>query len=240
MLKLYNLGCSFAYGNCVPTKNELCDTHISPGTLVAKHLGLEEVNLASNGNSLDGVLRTLYTHEFEKGSVILIGVPPAGRFQVITEKEQYKNKQRTGKSSLFGGNKKAEKCIKYAYTKGPDGVSNFYSIKWASENIKHMEINETASYLLYFNLIKIQSRLKELGLSYYIYNSIKFSYKPINPETNLIKDQIDLTTYYKPESDMFAVVKSNPAYELADGDQHPNHIAYEVWAKDFCSWMDKI
>tara|TARA_B100001057_G_C22749406_1_gene911140 strand:- start:416 stop:1147 length:732 start_codon:yes stop_codon:yes gene_type:complete len=240
MSKLYNLGCSFAYGNCVPEKNKLCDTHISPGTLIAKHLGYEEVNLACNGNSLDGVLRRLYTWPFEKDGIILIGIPPAGRFQVVHQRQQHTTKERNSKSKLFGRNTEAEECIKYAYTKGPQTVfpDFFYSIKWAGENIKHMDINETASYLLNFNLVKIQARLKELGLKYYLYNSIGFNYKPTNPETILLQKQVDLSSYYEPENDMFSLVKSDEKYQLADGDLHPNHLAYEVWAKGFIEWLN--
>ena len=35
---------------------------------------MHEENLGRNGNSIDGVLRKLYTYDFEKGGIILIGV----------------------------------------------------------------------------------------------------------------------------------------------------------------------
>ena len=252
MSKLYNLGCSFAYGNCVPEKNKLCDTHKSPGTFIAKHLGYEEVNLACNGNSLDGVLRRLYTWPFEKDGLVLIGVPPAGRFQIVHPTEQHTNKERNFKAKLFGGNREAEECIKYAYTKGPVNhlqqtlnrkilkvfPDYFYSIKWAGEKIKHIDVNETASYLLNFNLVKIQTRLKELGLKYYLYNSIGFNYKPINQETIELQKQVDLSSYYEPENDMFSLVKTDEKYQLADGDLHPNHLAYDIWSKGFIEWLN--
>ena len=63
MSKLYNLGCSFAYGNCAPRRNKLCNQHKGPGTYIAKYLDRKEVNLARNGNSIDGVLRRLYTYD---------------------------------------------------------------------------------------------------------------------------------------------------------------------------------
>lgn len=240
MSKLYNMGCSFAYGNCVPRKNHLCDEHISPGTLVAKHLGLKEVNLAVNGNSLDGVLRRLYTYDFEKDGVILIGVPPSGRFQIVSYQEQVHNKIRGGQSERTGKGVSAKECIKYGFSKGPAKEGDFFKTnKWPEISVKKMDLNETASYYLHFNLAKIQSRLKELGLKSYIYNSIKFTYGPKNLETALLKRQIDISNYYKPESDMFAIVKSDSKYELADGDQHPNHLAYHEWAKGFCSWLDE-
>ena len=115
MLKLYNLGCSFAYGNCVPTRNVICDEHKGPGTFLAEYLQREEVNLARNGNSIDGVLRKLYTYDFDKNGIVLIGVPPAGRFQVITGVEQNYNKERKAKANLLGKTSKAQTCIKYAF-----------------------------------------------------------------------------------------------------------------------------
>ena len=35
------------------------------------------------------------------------------------------------------------------------------------------------------------------------------------------------------------VGKSNVEYELAEGDQHPNHFAYEDWSKGFIDWLKK-
>ena len=57
-------------------------------------------------------------------------------------------------------------------------------------------------------------------------------------EINKIKDQIDWSNYYKPEWSMFDLIKSNVEYELADGDQHPNHLAYEKWSIDFIDWIE--
>ena len=34
MSKLYNLGCSFAYGNCVPRRNQLGDEHRRPALIL--------------------------------------------------------------------------------------------------------------------------------------------------------------------------------------------------------------
>ena len=73
-MKLVNLGCSFSYGNCVSDYETLSEEHIGPGTLIAKHLDYEEVNLASPGLSLDGVLRRLYTFDFDRNSTFLVGL----------------------------------------------------------------------------------------------------------------------------------------------------------------------
>ena len=38
MLKLYNLGCSFSYGNCASELNTLIDEHKSTSTYIAEFL----------------------------------------------------------------------------------------------------------------------------------------------------------------------------------------------------------
>ena len=44
MSKLYNLGCSFAYGNCAPRRNKLCNEH-KDEYIHSKYLDRKEVNL---------------------------------------------------------------------------------------------------------------------------------------------------------------------------------------------------
>ena len=238
MSKLYNMGCSFAYGNCAKGRNILCDEHRSPGTYIAEYLNIHEVNLARNGFSIDGVLRRVYTTDFEKDSVVLIGVPPSGRFQVVSFDEQVYNKERGSKASIFGKNSEAENCIRHAFTKGPTIKGDyFHTLKYTAVPGVD-DINETASYNVLFSVLKIQERLKKLGLKYYIYNSMNYGYNPKNKEINKIKDQIDWSNYYKPEWSMFDLIKSNVEYELADGDQHPNHLAYEKWSIDFIDWLE--
>ena len=63
-MRLINVGCSFSYGNVISEYETFADRHISPGTLVAAHMGIEELNIASPGLSLDGVLRRLHSYEF--------------------------------------------------------------------------------------------------------------------------------------------------------------------------------
>ena len=95
-MKLVNLGCSFSYGNCVSDYETLSEEHVGPGTLIAKHLDYEEVNLASPGLSLDGVLRRLYTFDFDRNSTFLVGLPPESRFQVVSTKPRNQKKIRGG------------------------------------------------------------------------------------------------------------------------------------------------
>ena len=51
MSKLYNLGCSFAYGNCAPRRNKLCNEHKGPGTYIAKYLDRKEEQQERKQNS---------------------------------------------------------------------------------------------------------------------------------------------------------------------------------------------
>ena len=62
MSKLFNIGDSFAVGNCIESFNAHCENHLSPGALIADHFGLEEMNYARNGNSFDGIKDLL--HDF--------------------------------------------------------------------------------------------------------------------------------------------------------------------------------
>jgi len=75
---IYNLGCSFK-------------THVSPIDIINKQLnpgGKKVTNLASPWLSLDGVLRRLYTTNFETDSLLFIGLPLSNRFQGINLVEQ--------------------------------------------------------------------------------------------------------------------------------------------------------
>ena len=236
MSKLYNMGCSFAYGNCVPQRNKLSNEHRSPGTYVAEYMKRDEVNLARNGYSIDGVLRRLYSNKFEKDGFVLIGVPPSGRFQVVGFNEQTYNKERGHKSSIFARNNEAENCMKYAFTKGPVIKGDyFHTLKWGK--VINEDIDETASYHVLFSILKMQKRLKELGLDYCIYNSIGYKYNPKNRETKTIKDQIDWSNYYKPEYSLLDLIQTSEEYELAEGDQHPNQHAYKVWTDGIIDWL---
>ena len=51
MSKLFNIGDSFAVGNCIDSFNSKTDFHLSPGGLIADFFNLDELNYAKNGNS---------------------------------------------------------------------------------------------------------------------------------------------------------------------------------------------
>ena len=98
MDKLYNIGDSFSYGNCVQSYETFANDykHLGPGDIIAKELGYEHINLASPGLSPDGVLRRLYTTDFEEvNSFLLIGIPPENRFQTIGERPRDQHKDRS-------------------------------------------------------------------------------------------------------------------------------------------------
>lgn len=240
-LKLYNLGCSFAYGNCAVYRDTLCSEHKSIGTVVARHLGYEEVNLARNGNSIDSITRRLFVEKFESNCFMLIGLPPAGRFQVIDDKSpQNYNKIRARKSSLFGTNRASVETIMRAFTMGPSRADDyFYTHKLVGGIKKFINTDETASYQKFLNILLIQKRLQELNIKKYcIYNSLPWNYQHKNKETETIRKQIDYSNYYRPDYSLFDLIKTDTKYELADGDQHPNHQAYEVWGEELSKWIE--
>ena len=91
---------------------------------------------------------------------MLIGVPPSGRFQVVSFDEQVYNKERGSKASIFGKNSEAENSIRYAFTKGPTIKGDyFHTLKYTAVPGVD-DINETASYNVLFSVLKIQERLK--------------------------------------------------------------------------------
>ena len=58
---------------------------------------------------------------------------------------------------------------------------------------------------------------------------------------NPVHDQWEIhliLNFFQPETDMFSLVKTDTKYELAEGDQHPNHLAYKVWSDGFCKWLE--
>ena len=100
-MRLINVGCSFSYGNIISEYETFADKHISPGTLVAEYMGIEELNIASPGLSLDGVLRRLHSYEFQRDDVFLIGLPPNLRLQAVRTEPRNQNKIRKKFKAIF-------------------------------------------------------------------------------------------------------------------------------------------
>tara|TARA_B100001964_G_scaffold241986_1_gene315638 strand:- start:909 stop:1712 length:804 start_codon:yes stop_codon:yes gene_type:complete len=263
MKYLYNMGCSFAFGNCADKKNHICDTHLSPGTLLAKHLELKEVNYASPGAGIDTVLKRLYTHEFKDG-VVLIGVPHSNRFQVASTKERRQNKERNPYkvdktfddgiikrlvSKLQGEEARASsgapigatQARKLAFSKGPEIPKDmFCTNRWHLLNAHNIDIDEQQSYHIFKNIVLIQARLKEMNMPYYMYNSVEsvMPKQSTNWEVQKLKDKISLTYYYKPNNNMWEDVLKRPEFMVADDDSHPNQQAYRNWFEGFKQWIN--
>ncbi len=252
MLKLYNLGCSFARGNLADSYNHLSNQNIGPGTLLAKFLKREEVNLARNGNSLDGILKDLYTNNFEKDSLILIGTPPKVRFYAFGKKivskvnpiRKEKAKSLLRKFSIR--NKEAEETIIKAFSKGPTPLKEncFHTEKWQNLNLhSDIDIEGHVNYKFLLDILSIQSRLKVLNLKYIIYNNLAdLNYENNNWELINLKKQIDLQFYFKPYFKIFDWTNdqsvSNQKYQVATGDTHPNHTCYLKWFEELKPWLE--
>ena len=124
MSKLFNIGDSFAVGNCIDSFNHLSDKHLSPGALLANHFGLEEVNLARTGNSFDGILKDLYISDFSDCSFVSICTPPASRVYARCKAYRPIDKNRDGrlhrllkKLPDLSLSTEMANAIKYAYSK---------------------------------------------------------------------------------------------------------------------------
>ena len=251
MSKLYSLGCSFARGNIADRCNHLCETHLGPGKLIADYLNLEEVNLARNGNSLDGILKDLYSLTFEEDSLILIGTPPKSRFYMSTNEATYQNKKRNGKNSkilrrILKNNIDAQNTIINAFTQGPiDKKDNFFTTeKWDSllKINQKIKLDDHVNFRFLLDLLCIQTRIKSLNLKYIIYNNLAdFNFQTSNWELNAMIKKIDFEYYYKPKFKMFDLTENDSdeslKFSIANGDKHPNHLCYYHWFEGIKLWL---
>jgi|TARA_R110002110_G_scaffold120795_1_gene296138 hypothetical protein len=244
--KLYNFGCSFSYGNCAKTKNNLIDKHIGPGTLVAEHLGLQEVNYASNGDSNDGTLRKLYTYPIEPNNVALVGVTGATRFGVVgPEDKPTKHKKVRLKNNITNKMQeffaKPSKARQRAFTIGPDlpvELDYFTKIKGALAPGNWNKF-ETFTYRTLLSVVCIQKRLEELGMKYYFYNTIdsQIMEDVFVKELLTLRGNINFNQYFEPNNAIMSWVDVNKDLWIADDDSHPNHYAYSIWFEKFKQWL---
>ena len=72
-----------------------------------------------------------------------------------------------------------------------------------------------------------------------MYNTINgiMNYKPKNWEVKKLKEQIDTIYYYQPEYSLFEFTLTNKEYQVADEDQHTNHIGMVTYAKELQEWI---
>ena len=240
MNKLYNIGDSFSYGNCLcefeefATDGEGNIIHLSPGDILAKELGYEHINLASPGLSPDGVLRRLYSNKFEADSFLLIGIPPANRFQTVA---QFKRDQHRDRSHYKGTEAKHK-----AFMYGPEMQDDWFRThSYLSERLKRVNIEEQLTFNVLFNILLIQKRLIELNLKYVMYNCVygHMGLKSKLNELNAIKEQIKRNNYYQPKYGIQDLVNTNKKYQVARDDPHPNHLCYLEWCKMIINYLKK-
>ena len=241
-MRLINLGCSFSYGNIISDYETFADAHVSPGTLVAKHLGCEEVNIASPGLSLDGVLRRLHSFEFENTDRFLIGLPPCVRLQYVSKVPRNQDKVRHAKMNV-------SEWRQNAFNQGPKMSEDWFkTMKWDEDvNVRPLDIVETNTYWSYYNILLIQITMRhKLNWNnwkerYWLYNSVHGHMQQTTniPEVQMLRDQIVTHNYFKPDSGMHDEVLEDTKYQLSHDDTHPNHLYYEHWAKEFCEWMSQ-
>tara|TARA_B100001057_G_scaffold162660_1_gene163304 strand:+ start:566 stop:1282 length:717 start_codon:yes stop_codon:yes gene_type:complete len=235
MPKLYNIGDSFSYGNCVQSYENFADDnkHLGPGDIIAEELGYEHINLASPGLSPDGVLRRLYTTDFEEvDSFLLIGIPPENRFQTVG---QFVRDQHRDRSYYKGTDYKAK-----AFMYGPKMETDWFRThSHLSGRLKAINLEETLIYNSWFNILLIQKRLRELNLKFVIYNSVygQMQHKTKLKELLSIKDQINYVNYFQPKHGIQDLVDSNNNFRIARDDAHPNHSCYAIWCKKILNFI---
>lgn len=248
-MRLINLGCSFSYGNIISEYETFADAHVSPGTLVAKHLDCEEVNIASPGLSLDGVLRRLHSFEFHDTDKFLIGLPPCIRLQYVSHVPRNQDKLRHAKMNV-------SQWRQHAFKQGPKIPEDWFkTMKWDEDvNVRPLDIVETSTYWSYLHILLIQQAMKTVmndklpagrvlmkKRQYWMYNSVHGHMQQTTniPEVQMLRDQIVTDNYFKPDTGMHDEVLEDTKYQLSHDDTHPNHLYYEHWAKEFCEWMSQ-
>ena len=127
MSKCFNIGCSFALGNRAISYGKLVDKHICPGDLFGDYFNLECVNIARNGNSLDGILRDLYVTDISKDSLIVIGIPPADRQYMLSHNDMVidKNERLNGLARF----QRSEEFNLLRKSRDPEDIARINEIK---------------------------------------------------------------------------------------------------------------
>ena len=223
MSKLFNIGDSFAVGNCIESFNTHCENHLSPGALIADHFGLEEMNYARNGNSFDGILKDLFTLDFSDCSLISICTPPASRVYFrCTQSRQIDKGLRVPRLNKlvqkFPGLKLSSEtvdAIKLAFTlvDRPNNMNPnhyYYTCSWPHISQLYQAYTHMTSGLLdvdlqvlYWQLLyilAIQSRLKCLNIPYIMWNGMSSLPSQIgDPELELFRSQVDETYFFRPD-----------------------------------------
>ncbi len=239
-MRLINVGCSFSYGNIISEYETFADKHISPGTLVAEYMGIEELNIASPGLSLDGVLRRLHSYEFKRDDVFLIGLPPNLRLQAVRTEPRNQNKIR----KKFNN---PSEWRQNAFNQGPKIPEDWFITKTWDNDFEKVDLLETTAYWSFYNILLIQLTMTH-KLSYHLpkdrywlYNSVHGHMQQTTdkPEIQRLRDQINILNYYKPDTGMHDEVLQDQKYQIARDDTHPNHIYYTRWAEEFCTWMSQ-
>ena len=236
MNKLYNIGDSFSYGNCVESYETFAEDykHVSPGDIIARELGYEHVNLASPGLSPDGVLRRLYSNTFEKDSFLLIGIPPENRFQTVGKDPREQHRDR----SHYKGTEYKARAFMY----GPKMETDWFRTQsYLNGGLKEINEVESSTFNSWLNILLIQKRLHELNLPFVMYNCV---YSSLDNETDLrelreIKQQINDINYFQPKHGIKDLVSKNDEFRIASDDSHPNHLCYKEWCKILINYIKK-
>ena len=86
-----------------------------------------------------------------------------------------------------------------------------------------------------------------MGNPYIMWNAMAALKKDyLDEDLNILKNQVDLTSYYRPYEMMWDMIRdpddmtyANPEYCIHPGDTHPNHKCYVDWSKGVHEWIDR-
>lgn len=239
-----NFGCSFAYGNCAESYDQLINSHRSVATGIAEHYGLAELNLARPGNSNEGILDNVISWIADAGPeerdscLLLVGWSGASRFGFVSDNARMSNKPRVGKD--------AGPTAESAFTLGPPNpyryVIDKFDGRWANN---YINIPETGRLVFYRSLISLQSLALQNSLNVICYHSLHpmrvqdLDIK-IYEENDKIRSLIGTDRFFKFEkASLQDLVNSDKKrYYVSPKDSHPNHLAYDEWNGELVNWIE--
>jgi hypothetical protein len=231
-MKLLNCGCSFAHGyNSIPldnynilnqpglmspgTKRTTATAYKSAGWHLAQSKDMEYIDIARNGNSNEGILRTLRTYihlNDTKNLFVLIGWTHAFRreyMSVVTDKNknEFTQYREIPSSGSF--------LNSFAQGKSP------MMVEFNERNFRPLAYDDHIEYRQYNIMLQAQQLLQLKNIPYLMYNACGNEHQSNDREVLQLKDQIDKKNFFRftgPSFDEY--VLANRMYLSKDGG-HP-------------------
>ena len=240
-MKLINCGCSFAHGynsniieNYTPLQQKGLDKlkvngYESIGWHLSQLKNFEYVDLARNGNSNEGIVRTLRTYLSTNNddSFVLIGWTHAFRREYFTwnvsksKAEPVQYREIPMAESFFS--KMANK-----FHKGSIGPT---MVEFNERQNRPLAYDDHIEYRKYNLILQTQHMLQLMKIPYLMYNGCGNEQDSLNFEVKNIRSQIDKKFFYDLDGlSLDQYVLKNKKYLSEDGG-HPNPLGHKKWAE---------